>query len=828
MLHKVIHVLFLSVLFSGVVSASDSLKHYKATRIFEPIKIDGQLTESVWASTNALSDFVMNRPIEGGVPTQKTEVRIVYDNTAIYIGAMLYDSAPDSILKELGLRDGTDPSSNSGFTDINADYFRFVFDPYNTRQDAYDFGVYASGIQADSRYSDYLFDAVWESSVKITDKGWCVEIKIPYSAIRFPSKPIQEWAFQITRNIRRNREFQQWSLTPSTAANAQNYWGVLDGIENIKPPLRLSLTPYISVAYEHEPVSGSKANQTYSYRGGADIKYGLDERFTLDMTLLPDFGQVQSDNKRKTLSYEEINYDENRQFFKEGTDIFSIDNLFYSRRIGQKPSRYYDLMDKYDESDIKSNPTESKLINATKLSGRTNEGIGLGFFNAITNNTYAIIKDKNTGLTEKILTEPLANYNVIVADKQWKSNSSVYLINTNVTRTKKFSDSNVTGGGFKLVNKKNTYSLSGGLDYSIKFITDPDGINSDKKTDGLRHYLAIKKTSGTIRWGLSQVGVNPTYDPTDFGYYVTPNRINSNANITFFQFKPYGPVQEGNWRFDLNYSQHYKTGYMRETSLQTNLFILFKSYTAIFGGGGFTPAAGREYDPRLNGRYVNALKYWFAFIGVSTDYRKALALDMEINISNFIKTYLSEGGNFDATLRYRINDKLTLNASSEYNFDPYNFGFTSETDPNIYLFGLRRTNTYINSLAARYIFKNDLSLSIVARHYWFNYAYRKFFFLQDDGGLSPTADIYNNEFDGSYNFFNADLLFSWRFAPGSTLTFSYKNIFDNGTDGKLETASFTKNLDYVFKYPHVQTFSIKVLYYLDYLQLRKNQTSTEN
>ena len=267
---------------------------------------------------------------------------------------------------------------------------------------------------------------------------------------------------------------------------------------------------------------------------------------------------------------------------------------------------------------------------------------------------------------------------------------------------------------------------------------------------------------------------------------------------------------------------------MREMSLQTNLFILFKSYNAIFGGGGFTPAAGREYDPRLNGRYVNALKYWFAYIGVSTDYRRALALDMEINISNFIKTYLSEGGSADATLRYRINDKLTVNASSEYNFDPYNFGFTSETDPNIYLFGLRRTNTYINSLAARYIFKNDLSLSIVARHYWFNYAYRKYFLLQDDGGLAVTTDIYNNEFDGSYNFFNADLLFSWRFAPGSTLTFSYKNIFDNGTDGKLETASFTKNLDYVFKNPHVQTFSIKVLYYLDYLQLRKNNISSEN
>jgi hypothetical protein len=797
----------------------DSLKKYSAVRVDVAPKIDGSLDDIAWAQANVITDFVMNRPNEGGQPTLKTEVKIVYDNFAIYVGAMLYDSAPDSILHELGLRDGFDPATGN-FNDLNADYFRFVIDPYNTRQDAFDFGVYASGVQADGKFSDYLFDAVWESSAKITDKGWIVEMKIPYSAIRFPAKPVQEWALQCTRTIRRKREFLQWNLTPSTAYNSQDYWGTLSGIENIKPPLRLSLTPYISTAYEQTPQPGMREiNRSFSYRGGADLKYGLDERFTLDMTLLPDFGQVQSDNKIKTLSYEEINYDENRSFFKEGTDIFAKDNLFYSRRIGQTPSGYYAVYENLNENEeIKENPMSSRLLNATKISGRTNQGIGLGLFNAVTNNTYATIQDNQTGLTRKVLTDPLTNYNVAVIDKQWKNNSSVYLINTNVSRSKKFNDANVTGIGFTIINKKNTYGTDGSFDVSQQIFKPHDEISSFNQT-GIRYSIGIRKTSGTIRWGLSRNGVNNTYDPTDLGYYTTSNREYTNGYLNFYRFKPYWKIQEGNTRFSFTYKDHFSTGNLMNLEVRNNSFILFKSYNALFGGAGFNPLTGRDYDPRLNGRYSKSLRYWYGYLGTSTDYRKAVALDMTLNISNFIDQFKSEGFNIDATLRYRANDKLTLSLTSSYYWDPYNFGYVSPLDENVYLFGGRKTNTYVNQLTIRYIFKNDLSLSINARHYWFNVKYRSYFLLEDDGNYSRINDTYNGAYDFSYNYFNADILFSWRFAPGSNISVSYKNIFDAGTD--LTTLSFRKNLHDVFDNPHAQTFSIKVLYFLDYLQLKK-------
>jgi hypothetical protein len=137
----------------------------------------------------------------------------------------------------------------------------------------------------------------------------------------------------------------------------------------------------------------------------------------------------------------------------------------------------------------------------------------------------------------------------------------------------------------------------------------------------------------------------------------------------------------------------------------------------------------------------------------------------------------------------------------------------------VYLFGGRKTNTFINQAAVRYIFKNDLSLSIIARHYWFNVKYRSYFNLDDDGEHIPVEDTYQGAYDLSYNAFNADVLFSWRFAPGSTLSLSYKNIFDNETG--LNTLSYSKNFNYVFDNPHTQTVSLKVLYYFDYLYLRR-------
>jgi hypothetical protein len=184
--------------------SQDSSKIFMARRISQVIRIDGKLDEEAWKQATPYSDFVQNQPVQGGKPGQKTEVRIMYDNFALYVGAIMYDTAPDSILKELGSRDDGN---------INADFFRIVFDPYNTRQDAFDFSVSASGVQLDSKFSDPTFDAVWFSQVRITEQGWIAEMKIPYYAIRFPRELVQNWGLQITRTIRRTREFDQWALT---------------------------------------------------------------------------------------------------------------------------------------------------------------------------------------------------------------------------------------------------------------------------------------------------------------------------------------------------------------------------------------------------------------------------------------------------------------------------------------------------------------------------------------------------------------------------------------------------------------------------------------
>jgi hypothetical protein len=300
--------------------SQNAVKNYTCIRTDKAPKIDGIINDEVWLKTAIASDLVQNIPDEGKTPTQKTEVRIAYDDQAIYVAAMLYDTSPDSICHQLGMRDD----------DINSDLFRIGFDTYNKQQDAYIFELYSSGVQRDNRGSDPAYDAVWESAVKITDTGWSLEMKIPYSAIRFPSVSEQIWGLQFTRTIIRRNEFDQWSLVPKDAINSILYWGKLSGIKDIKSPLRLSVAPFASVYYEHAPEEGSAPtiySDSYSYNFGADLKYGINEKFTLDMTLLPDFSQVQSDNKVKNLTYQEVVYNENRSFFKEGTELFNKGNL---------------------------------------------------------------------------------------------------------------------------------------------------------------------------------------------------------------------------------------------------------------------------------------------------------------------------------------------------------------------------------------------------------------------------------------------------------------------------------------------------------------------
>ncbi|MBL0329377.1 MAG: carbohydrate binding family 9 domain-containing protein [Bacteroidetes bacterium] len=515
-------------------------KEYFTSRATKTPKIDGLLDDETWKTAPIISDFKQNFPNYGVDPTQTTNVQIVYDNTAIYIAAFLYDSCSDSICKQLGNRDDY----------LNADNFRVVFDTYNTEQDAFDFSVTASGVQSDSRFSDYLYNAVWESAVKLHPEGWSVEIKIPYSALRFPSTKTQKWGMQITRSLTRNGEFDQWGLLPRGVPNPFKYWGYLMGMENIKQPIRLSLTPYITAYTSHYPANiEGESNYSSNITGGMDLKYGLNESFTVDATLLPDFTQVQSDNVVKNLSAFEQQFEEQRPFFQESTDLFQKGDLFYSRRIGRRPSAYYDVYDQTQEKEIiVKNPDQAKLLNATKVSGRTPNGLGIGLLNAVMDNTYAIAKD-SLGNERKILTEPFSNYNIVVFDQQMKNSSSAYLINTNVKRNNNGRNADVTGGGFNVNNKKNTYFLTARGAMSNVFTKTDTITNQYTDLFGFQYLLSGGKNSGWFQFELYQVAINPTFNINDLGITRETNFINRGINFGFNRFQPWRSFLKCEFKF---------------------------------------------------------------------------------------------------------------------------------------------------------------------------------------------------------------------------------------------------------------------------------------
>jgi len=815
----IVYVIFFSIVSNSFASISDSTKIFTATRAKESPKIDGKLDDVAWQNVKVASDFTQRAPFDKQHESQNTEVKIIYTDYAIYVGAYMHDTSPDSILKQLGKRD------QDG---LNSDRFFFKIDPYNNQQDAFQFGVTASGIQLDSKFSDGTFDAVWSSSVGMSEDGWIVEMEIPYSAIRFPNTNTQEWGFQLTRDIRRNREFDVWSYVPNTASNPQVYWGKLIGINNLKTPVRLSLTPYIGASFENTPMidenGNNKYNKSLSYNFGADVKYGIDDRFTLDMSLLPDFGQVQSDKKIKNLGYNEVVYDENRPFFKEGTELFQKGNLFYSRRIGKTPSGYESVYDNLKDGEVvEENPIQVKLINATKISGRTNKGLGIGYFNSITNNTYAKIKSTD-GNTREILTEPLTNYNILVLDQQFKNNSEIYLINTSTIRSNNYTNANVTGAGLKISNKKNTYEVKSEGALSQRYYKNTEvSPNNAAQLIGYKYFIGASKLGGNFSYGIGRTVRDTNYRSNDLGYYENPGQIDNNTYLNFNLYKPWKFIRESFNTVQFNYSSDFKTGKIGYNEISLNLFFNNLKYNGFFLNGGISPSRSYDYyEPRTPNRFFYSYRYYFVQVGISSDYRKKLAFDYSFQVSNFIDRFKSEGYKNRISFRVRPTDKLFIIYSLANEFDPYNVGYAGTATTDTIIFGTRRVETWVNEINLNYIFNKDMSLSLIGRHYWNTGKYNNYYTLKDDGDLIDNISyIENNDFN--FNSFNIDLVYEWRFSPGSTLNIIYKKGIQNETE--LRSLNFSKNFNSVINSPEITTFAVKLLYYLDYqkIHLRKSK-----
>jgi len=808
-LYLIIFFIFFSV---SILYSQNTTFIAHATKTDAIINIDGNPTETAWNKANSINDFTEYDPFHGEDPRFKSEIKILYDDNAIYFSGKLFDTASDSILKQLGSRDDR----------LNADVFSIKIDTYNSQQDAFVFYVYASGVQGDYKIKDYTYDAVWQSNTKIHDWGWSFEIKIPFSALRFPVQEKQVWGLQLERNVRRYRESYQWSLTNNDISNPLNQWGELHGIKNIKSSVRLSFTPYINCGVEHYPYSENKSeNYSYIYGGGMDLKYGISESFTLDMTLLPDFSQIQSDDKVKNLSAFETTYSEKREFFKEAVDLFNKGNLFYSRRIGRTPTEYYNIESQLGEGEyIINNPSAAQLINATKISGRTKKGMGIGFLNAYTNSTYATISD-SIGNERRILSEPNTNYNIFVIDQTLKNNSSFYIINTNVSRGKDYGHANVTGSGIRLSEKSTTYyfSVNGAISQKMdNYSFDYDSINS-----GYKYGLSFSKQNGNFRFSVNHNVMNKDFDINDLGITKRNNYENNSIELNYFFFDPFWKLKDMYNTININYNRNLETKECINNSINFNSRITTMKYLTLWYRNSYNLNSYYDYyEPRISGYFYERPKQFYQMIGFSSDYRKTFALDINLDYANTIN---QNSKYFSVRVRplVRFNDHLNMNYTFKISKNYNQRGYTTIDTLNNIIFASRNISTYQNVINASYIFVNNLSLKLRIRHYWSKGINNQFYTLNEEGQLIDNQSFdasSNNNYNFNFNAFNIDIGLYWEFAPGSNLSIVWKN--EILTDESEIIYNFFDNIDNTFKSPQRNILTLKVFYYLDYMYLRNS------
>lgn len=453
--------LIVFALISCVTSGQDLIKKkYNATFIQNPPIIDGLLNDEAWKLGVWLNDFTQHEPYNAEPATQKTEFKILFDKDNLYLGMKAFDTSPDSIVQRLTRRDNPD-----------GDFMGIAFDSYHDLRTAFMFAVTASGVKFDQMLTedgdneDESWNANWWVKVNLVEDGWTAEFKIPFSQLRFEKESDGVWGLQVFRQTYRHNELDFWQHVPKEANGLVHLFGELGGLETIKPRKIFDITPY-GVAkvesYEAEAGNPFADGKGSNANGGIDAKIGVTNNLTLDLTINPDFGQVEADPSEVNLSAYETYFSEKRPFFIEGANITSFgigigdggvgnDNLFYSRRIGRRPRLYPDIND----NEYAKVPLFTPIISAAKLTGKTSNGLSIGVIESATAEVRAEID--NNGLRRFETVEPFTNY--FLGRIQKDSDNGNTIIGGMVTSTIREMDE-VTEGNY------HKSALTGGIDFT--------------------------------------------------------------------------------------------------------------------------------------------------------------------------------------------------------------------------------------------------------------------------------------------------------------------------------------------------------------------------
>ncbi len=563
---RIVSVMLVLCLSTAALLSNDTprTKQVIAVRSHEQIRVDGVLSEGVWQRVG-FSDLEQREPDQGAAPTEKTEVWIAYDNEALYLAAKMYDRAPDSIVARLVRRDFVYGDPSDGFV--------FYLDPYRDKMTGFLFYVSAAGtvadgvVENDGRF-ELSWDGVWEGVSRMHSDGYAIEMKIPFSQLRFNEAPIQIWGVNFERYIGRKNETDLIVYTPRNESGFVSRFPELVGIEGITPTSRLEAMPYVTGRAEYvgnDPGDPFNPGQKYLPNTGVDLKVGLGSSLTLDGTVNPDFGQVEVDPAVVNLTDVETSFQEKRPFFTEGVSIFrfgeggsnnnwsfnwSTPNLFYSRRIGRTPRG---ALPEFDYADI---PSGTRILGAGKISGRILGDWKLGTIHAVTKREFAQI-DRG-GQRARVELEPLSYYGVLRMQKDFDAGQQgVGILSTTTSRffdnptLRDQINSNamvMAADGWSYLDNDRTYVLTGwaGLSHvrgnesrmialqqsSAHYFQRPDisHVSLDSSATSLTGYagrLMLNKQRGQFTFNTAVGVIDPHFEINDLGYSSYSDVINS-------------------------------------------------------------------------------------------------------------------------------------------------------------------------------------------------------------------------------------------------------------------------------------------------------------
>ena len=535
--------------------------------------IDGRLDEAAWNAAPATEGFRQSVPTEGAEVSQRTVVRLLYDDQALYVGARLYDAEPDRIVGHLTRRDEGSLS----------DRFMVMLDPYHDRQSGYYFAVNAAGTLWDGVFfsdtnDDNAWDGVWQAEVTRDAEGWSAEFRIPYSQLRFPATDVQVWGANFRRDIARNQERSYLRMVPSTESGFVQHFPDLVGIERIRPGRGVELVPYVTsrAALTH-PNDGDPFDDGSTFRGdvGADLRLGLTSNLTLNATINPDFGQVEVDPAVVNLSAFETFFPEKRPFFVEGASVFNFgggpgrnmgfnwvnNSVFYSRRIGRSPSGA--LPDEYNYADV---PDAARILGAGKVSGRIG-ATNVGVLGALTGRTSArLLFDDGTTANREV--EPLTGFGVVRAQREFNNGQQGIgfmgtLTQRDVTdeaQRSSFNDGAYVGGvdgwtffhdgGWVLKGWAAVSNLQGTAERiglvqrsSIHLLQRPDResfLYDSTRTSltGFGARFSVDKRRGNWIFNAAFGAISPTFDLNDVGFLGRSDILNSHVFVGHYTTQP--------------------------------------------------------------------------------------------------------------------------------------------------------------------------------------------------------------------------------------------------------------------------------------------------